>query len=124
MKAGDILDFINGETISIILFFIGIYGLIARRNVIKSIVSVGVMQVACILFFLSINFTDEALPPLKDSADHVVSDPLPQALMITAIVIGISVTAVALTMFITLYHKYGSTNWLKINKKRINTEDD
>ena len=118
------LDFINGETIAVVLFFIGLYGLIARRNVIKSIVSVGVMQVACILFFLSINFTEKALPPLKDSEGQIVSDPLPQAVMITAIVIGISVTAVALTMFITLYHKYGSTNWLKITKKRIGTDDD
>ena len=118
------MDFINGETISIVLFFIGLYGLIARRNVIKSIVSIGILQVACILFFLSINFIEGSLPPLKDSADHIVADPLPQALMITAIVIGISVTAVSLTMFITLYHKYGSTNWYKITKKRIDTNDD
>ena len=118
------MDLINGETVALILFFIGLYGLIARRNVIKSIVSVGIMQVSCILFFLSINFSEDAVPPIKDTSAAVAADPLPQALMITAIVIGISVTAVALTMFITLYHKYGSTNWLKIAKKRMETDDD
>ena len=117
-------DYINGETVSIVIFFIGVYGLIARRNVIKTIVSVGVMQVACILFFLTSNYTDGAAAPLKASEGLHVADPLPQALMITAIVIGISVTAVALTMFITLYHNYGSTNWTKITKKRTETEDD
>lgn len=116
-------DFINGETVSIILFFIGLYGLIARRNVIKSIVSVGIMQVACILFFITANFTEGLQPPLSDSAPSVMADPLPQALMITAIVIGISITAVSLTMFITLYHKYGSTNWEKINKRRAELDD-
>lgn len=124
MKAGDnLFDFINGETISIILFFIGLYGLIARRNVIKTIVSVGIMQVACILFFISADFIKGALPPLSDSGTSIVADPLPQALMITAIVIGISITAVSLTMFITLYHKYGSTNWDKINKRRAESDD-
>ena len=116
-------DFINGETVSIVLFFIGLYGLIARRNVIKSIVSVGIMQVACILFFITTNFVEGSLPPLSDSASSVMADPLPQALMITAIVIGISITAVSLTMFITLYHKYGSTNWDKINKRRAESDD-
>ncbi len=116
-------DFINGETIAIVLFFIGLYGLIARRNVIKTIVSVGIMQVACILFFLTINFTDGSMPPLSDSTSSVLADPLPQALMITAIVIGISITAVSLTMFITLYHKYGSTNWDKIKKRRAESDD-
>jgi multicomponent Na+:H+ antiporter subunit C len=52
------------------------------------------------------------------------ADPLPQALMITAIVIGVSVTAVALTMFITMYHIYGTTNWGKIVRKRIAQKDD
>ena len=115
---------INGETVSIIIFFIGAYGLAARRNIIKTIVSTGIMQVACILFFLTANHTEGALPPLKDSTGFIMADPLPQALMITAIVIGVSVTAVALTMFITLYHKYGSTNWQKITKKRAETDDD
>jgi len=41
-------------------------------------------------------------------------------LMITAIVIGVGVTAVALTMFINLYHKYGTTNWEKAREARDN----
>lgn len=113
-KVGDNLEsgFIDGSLVAIALFLIGIYGLLARRNIIKSIMSFGVIQAAIILFFLNINFVENALPPIGDA--YPMADPLPQALMITAIVIGVAVTAVGLTMFISLYHHYGTTNWKKV----------
>lgn len=110
------MDILNGETVGIALFIIGLYGLLARRNIIKTVISLGIIQAGIILFFLSINFTSESQPPIGIE-NTVIADPLPQALMITAIVIGVAVTAVALTMFMTLYHRYGTTNWLKIIKK-------
>lgn len=111
--------FINGETVGLALFIIGLYGLIARRNIIKTIISMGIIQSGIILFFLTINYDRQAIPPIgKNNINVVTSDPLPQALMITAVVIGISITAVSLTMFITLYHRYGTTNWHKATKKR------
>lgn len=110
---------INGESISILLFFVGVYGLIARQNIIKSIMSISIMQVAIILYFITTNIAPGSVPPIGDVAQTLqVADPLPQALMITNIVIGIGVTAAGLTMFIHLYHRYGSTNWQKVMKKR------
>jgi len=110
---------LNGESISILLFFVGVYGLIARRNIIKSIMSISIMQVAIILYFISTNTVPGSVPPIGDVAQTLqVADPLPQALMITDIVIGIGVTAAGLTMFIHLYHRFGSTNWQKVMKKR------
>lgn len=111
-------QFLNGETVAIALFCTGLYGLIARRNIIKSIISLGIIQSALILFFLNINYHTSLVPPIGSNMPTSVSDPVPQALMITAIVIGISVTAVTLTMFISLYHKYGTTNWIKVKNKR------
>ncbi|HAE61772.1 MAG TPA: sodium:proton antiporter [Eubacteriaceae bacterium] len=114
------MDYINGETVSIVLFFTGVYGLIARRNIVKSIISLGILQVAIILYFISANFEEGAVPPIGDvSSSAIVADPLPQALMITDIVIGMGVTAASLTMFIHMYHRYGSTNWLKVKRKRM-----
>ena len=113
---------ITGENISIILFFIGVYGVCARRNIIKTIIALSIMQASVILFFVSI--ADEASnPPIGSEAFlknnlNTLADPVPQALMITAIVIGISVTALCLTMFVTLFHKYGTTNWKKVKLKR------
>ncbi len=115
------INFIIGENISILLFFIGVYGLIARRNIVKSIISIGIMQAAVILYFLSADSPENSIPPIGDVTDtiSIVTDPLPQALMITDIVIGVGVTAAALTMFIHLYHKYGTTNWLKAKVRRM-----
>ncbi|MDK2866643.1 MAG: multicomponent Na+:H+ antiporter subunit [Clostridiales bacterium] len=111
-------NLITGENVSLALFFIGVYGIIARRNILKSIISLSIMQASIILFFLSIRHTDQMVPPIGIGLTGEVADPLPQALMITAIVIGVSVTALSLTMFTSLYHKYGSTNWKKVKQKR------
>ncbi len=111
--------FTNGEAVALALFFIGIYGLLARKNIIKSIISLTIIDAAAILFFLSIRYEKNAVPPIGIVSKALpVADPLPQALMITAIVIGVAVTAVALTMFISLYHRYGTTNWQKVIEKR------
>jgi multicomponent Na+:H+ antiporter subunit C len=118
MRVGECLEWLNGETVSIILFFIGVYGIIARRNIVKTVISIGIMEVAAILLFVTINYSEDTVPPIGVDLSANIADPIPQALMITAIVIGVGVTAVSLTMFITLYHKYGTTNWEKIMRKR------
>ncbi len=109
------------EICALVLFFIGLFGLIARRNIIKTIIAVGIMEIGVILFFLSINYTMGANPPIGQTLSNP-SDPVPQALMITAIVIGIAVTAVSMSMFIGLYHKYGTTNWKKALEARKREE--
>lgn len=115
------MKFSFGEIAAIIIFFIGIYGVIARRNIIKTIISIGVMEAAVILFFISSGEGSANAPIISDTdITGVIADPMPQALMITAIVIGVGVTAIALTMFINLYHRYGTTNWEKARKAREN----
>ncbi|PKM51349.1 MAG: sodium:proton antiporter [Firmicutes bacterium HGW-Firmicutes-7] len=110
--------FIAGEAVAIALFCIGLYGLLARRNIIKTVISIGIIESAVILYFLTIGFTEDAVPPIGANIIVKTVDPVPQALMITTIVIGVAVTAVALTMFLSLYHRYGTTNWKKVIKKR------
>ena len=113
---------ITGETVSIILFFIGVYGICARRNILKTIISLSIIQVSIILFFISMNEDTHQVPKGNDVyLSHYMnslSDPIPQALMITAIVIGISVTALCLTLFVSLYHKHGTTNWKRLLDRR------
>ena len=110
-----------GEIGAIVIFFIGVYGVIARRNITKTVISLGIMEAAIILFFVSTGGQSASSAPIANgggAAGPASADAVPQALMITAIVIGIAVTAVALTMFIYLYHKYGTTNWEKARKMR------
>ncbi|NLO36926.1 MAG: cation:proton antiporter subunit C [Clostridiaceae bacterium] len=119
MNINVLLDWISGEHISLVLFFVGLYGLVARRNMLKSILSIGIMQAAAILYFLSADLAENSVPPVGESvAGQAMADPLPQAMMITDIVIGIGVTAIALTLMIHLYHRYGTANWQKARDKR------
>ncbi len=118
------MHLVNGETISIILFCIGLYGLLARRNMIKSIISLGIMEASVIIYFITMHVAPDMLPPIGHVPAEQMADPLPQALMITAIVIGISVTAVNLTLFITLYHRYGTTNWYKAKQMQKQERED
>lgn len=108
-----------GEIAAIIIFFIGVYGVIARRNIVKTVICLGIMESGIILYFLSSNTYYDKAPIGTDTAQIAsIADPMPQALMITAIVIGVGITAVSLTMFINLYHKYGTTNWEKAKRMR------
>ncbi|MCL2547509.1 MAG: cation:proton antiporter subunit C [Oscillospiraceae bacterium] len=105
----------------ILLFFIGFYGLLISKTIIKSIIACSLMETAIILFFLTIGYTDGAMPPIYPLAE-TAADPLPQALMITAIIIGISVTAVNLIIAIALYRKFGTSDWTAL-KGLVDTSD-
>ena len=109
------------EISSILVFFAGFYGLISTKNIIKSIASIGLMEIAVVMFLLSFVYFPGIKPPIgQDMHNFYVADPLPQALVITAIIIGIAVTAVNLTMLITLFRQHKTTDWDIIKKK--NTE--
>ena len=102
------------------MFFIGLYGLFISKNVIKSIVFVSVLEMAVIMFWVGLGFRIGMVPPVREFLEHdiaYIADPLPQALMITAIIIGMSVTAANIVMLITLVRKLKSTDWDTIKSK-------
>ena len=98
------------ELFSVVLFFVGFYGIISSKGVIKSIVSISVMEVSLVVFFLSIGFKPGMKPPIGQEIVNA-ADPLPQALVITAIIIGVALTSVNLTMLISLSRQYNATEW-------------
>jgi len=102
----------------VLIFFISFFGLITSRNVIRTIIFVLMMQTSVVMFWLTVGAREGTLPPIQvyDNFENI-SDPLPQALMITAIVIGISVVAIAITMFNTLFRKYKTSDWKELSIK-------
>jgi len=109
------------EIFVIAMFFISFYGLIVSKNAIKSIVFIVLMESAVIMFFLSLGYSSGIIPPIGQNLELAenVADPLPQALMITAIIIGLSITAINITMLITLCRKLKTTDWDIIRKKSV-----
>ena len=116
--------FITVEFFAILMFFISLYGLIVSKNIIKSMAFLMVMETAVIMFFLSIGYSAGILPPIGENLAYIdhVSDPFPQALMITAIVIGLSVTAINIIMFITMFRKYKTADWDTLRQKSMETK--
>ena len=105
------MDWLTTDVVSVILFFIGVSGLVIRKNMMISIISVGVMDTAIILFFISIISSDGRVAPMM--AEHVTHavDPLGHALVLTSIVIGVSIKAIILIMILNLYRHYKTLDW-------------
>jgi len=110
------MGYLTVEILSIAMFFIGFYGLIISKNIIKSIVAIGLVEMAVVMFLVSIGFSDGMKPPIGPNLENA-ADPLPQALVITAIVIGITVTAINIIFFISLCRQYNTADWDTVKKK-------
>lgn len=106
----------------ILLFFIGLYGLMTKKTIVKTIMSMSIMEAGIYLFFITINYAPGTVPPIGDLENVAYVDPVPSALMITAIVIGIGVTAIGLTMFMHYKQKHGITHWTRY--RDIQRSDD
>jgi multicomponent Na+:H+ antiporter subunit C len=104
--------------LTFVVILIGIYGVSTSKNIIKSIFSVTIMESGIILLFLNLgNYRGGNIPIVSDVLTNIV-DPLPQALMITTIVIGSTVTALALMLSIKVFHQYGTLDWAIILRRR------
>lgn len=97
-----------------LIFCMGFYMIIFSKNVIKSIIGLSTVQSSLIvLFVFFMTRTGESIPIMGLELGKSV-DPLPQALMITAIVIGASITALTLMISIKIFHYYGTLDWVQI----------
>jgi multicomponent Na+:H+ antiporter subunit C len=110
-------DFIVGKYnywIYVILIMIGFYGMMAKNNLMKKLIGMTIFQWSIILFFISIGakkggtvpIIDPSLHPAIRAVDYV--NPLPHVLMLTAIVVGVATTGIALSLLILIYRKYGT----------------
>jgi len=90
------------------MFLIGIAGLVAKRNLVKKTFALAIMNSAVVLLFVleGSSIGDEA--PLLGGPGASFVDPVPQALMLTAIVVGVCVSALALALAYRLYKAYGT----------------
>ena len=97
---------------AIVLIVLGLYGLLTQRNIIKIIISLNILEIGVNLFIVSVGFVTDGLAPIFTSVNNSSSlnfvDPLPQALVLTAIVIGVGTTALGLALAKNIYQKYGT----------------
>lgn len=107
---------------AIILLMLGLYGLLTQRNVIKIIVSLNIFEIGLNVFIISVGFVDGGLAPIfttvNNSSNLNFVDPLPQALVLTAIVIGVGTTALGLAFAKKIYEKYGTLDLDKMEVRK------
>ena len=102
---------------SFALVLIGLFGLLTRKNLIRMIISLNVLDLGINIFLVTIGYVDNGAAPIFRSIGDNTSamvDPVPQALVLTSIVIGFGVTALALTLIMRIYVSHGS-----IDTKRL-----
>jgi len=107
------------DIFAIVIFFISLFGLLTSRNIIKSIIFILLMQTSVIMFWIFISARYGTIPPIITDVALLenmsyIADPFPQALMLTAIIIGISVTAINITMLNSLFRKYKTVDWKEL----------
>ncbi len=109
-------------SLSFVLILIGLYGVLTRKNIMKIVISLLVMEYGIHLFLVLLGYRTGGVPPIVDSGtDKEVwmqqsVDPLPQALVLTSIVIGLGVLALMVALSIRLHERYGTFDISKIRK--------
>ena len=103
--------------IYIALLMVGLYAMIAKKNLVKKIIGMNILQSAVILFFISIGAKKNATIPIilhdTSSQAHAIHaadyiNPLPHVLMLTAIVVAVATLGVALAIAQMIYREYGT----------------
>lgn len=98
--------------VSILLMLIGFYAIITKENLIKKIIGLNIFQTAIFLFFISLGVVKKGTAPIVSDEmilkGYQYVNPLPHVLILTAIVVAVATTAVALSLIIRLYEEYGT----------------
>ena len=105
------IEFIAGKYnywIYITLMMVGFYAMIARGNLIKKIIGMNIFQTAIFLFYISVAKVKDGTAPILWDKAVIYDNPLPHVLILTAIVVSVSTTAVALALVIRIYKEYGT----------------
>jgi multicomponent Na+:H+ antiporter subunit C len=93
---------------AVLLMTGGLYLVIGDQNLVKKVIGMNLFQTGIFLFFITTAFVEGGEPPVITEGTETYVSPLPHVLILTAIVVGVSLTAVALTLVIRIYREYGT----------------
>lgn len=101
-----------------ILLMIGFYAVVAKHNLVKKLIGLALFQSAVFLLYISMGRIDGGTAPIftGGTVEGVYANPLPQVLILTAIVVGISTTALGLGIVVRIREAYGSIEETQISE--------
>ena len=93
-----------------VLLMIGFYAVIAKPNLVKKLIGLSIFQAAVFLLYITMGKVEGGTAPIIQAGvdNSIFSNPLPQVLILTAIVVGISTTALGLGLVVRIKEEYGS----------------
>ncbi len=103
----------------IALMMLGMYVVMANPNLVKKVIGLNVLQTAVFILYISVAAVEGATAPILSDAFSVYANPLPHVLILTAIVVGVATTALALALVVRIYRAYGT-----VEEDAIDAEDD
>jgi multicomponent Na+:H+ antiporter subunit C len=104
------------------MVFIGLFAVMFRRNLIKMVIGISIIESGVNLFLIILGYRDDGVAPIFTSMPPGTTYPeemvlpVPQALTLTSIVIGVAVLALMLSLVMHIYKKYGTLDVLKIRR--------
>ena len=101
----------------IILMMTGLYIVIAHKNLVKKLIGINIFQTSIFILFISLGKITDGTAPIINESNTLYSSPLPHVLILTAIVVGISTTALGLAIVIRVYHAFGTVDDDEIQKE-------
>ena len=117
-------DFV-GVVIAVFLFSLGFAGVVLRRDLIIKLLAVGLINGSTVLCLISLHYRSDAVAPiLRGPGSYSYVDPLPQALVLAAIVINFAILALALVFVMLLVERYHTTDAQRIEQELEKEERD
>ncbi|MBL4616006.1 MAG: cation:proton antiporter subunit C [Magnetovibrio sp.] len=101
----DLLGLVNYWVV-IVLMMAGFYTVIAQHNLIKKVVGLNIFQVSVFVFYISMGKVSGGSAPILKDGIETYSNPLPHVLILTAIVVGVATTSLALALVVRIHHSY------------------
>ncbi len=103
--------------VAMVLMMIGFYILIASGNLIKKIIGLNIFQTSVFILYISMGKIKDGAVPILTEGTEIYTNPLPHVLILTAIVVGVATTALALALVVRIKEAYGSIEEDDIHEK-------
>ncbi|MBU1086603.1 MAG: sodium:proton antiporter [Candidatus Omnitrophica bacterium] len=109
-----------------ILFSIGIYGVLVKRNIIKLIISTMILNYAVYILLVLMGFRWQGQAPVfaADQGIGFMVDPLPQSMVMVSMIVGLAVTALLVAVAMRLYQEFKTFDLKAIIKTKIKNKPE
>ena len=100
----------------IALMMAGLFTVMANTNMVKKIIGLNIFQVSVFVFFITLGKVGDGTAPILEDRFETYSNPLPHVLILTAIVVGVATTALALALLVRIQDRFGTVDEAQIRQ--------